>query len=352
MLRARPAPLWQRLAVALLNGDYARVWRETGARRRVAPATLGCSREPRASTGSTIAAPSSQEAPHGPLTDQAIAKIKDLIMSGEFAAGLAAAEGAGARAAARPLAQLAARGRARADADRRPRAARRRRHVRDEPRAGAPAHGHGVHQRPADRPDAARAPPGAPHPRAGRDRAGGDAARPRTTSPRSRMPRATWTPPRRRRRSSPPTRSSTGSSSPPRGNSTLASLIQNLSGGTLRARLWRSVDRAGRDRDDEAAPLGHLRGAPRPRRRAGERRRPDPPLGGRAWLKHMLEADEADPHDGGRTTRARAGSSSARRVLVAAGRARCGSRLPTVGSAAPTSTSPTATWTSGCACHR
>ena len=28
------------------------------------------------------------------------------------------------------------------------------------------------------------------------------------------------------------------------GNSTLASLIQHLSGGTLRARLWRSVDRA------------------------------------------------------------------------------------------------------------
>ena len=40
--------------------------------------------------------------------------------------------------------------------------------------------------------------------------------------------------------------------------------------------------RAGRDRDDEAAPLGHLPRAARPRRRARQRRRPDPPLRGRA----------------------------------------------------------------------
>ena len=66
------------------------------------------------------------------------------------------------------------------------------------------------------------------------------------------------------------------------GNSTLASLIQHLSGGTLRARLWRSVTRAGRGRDDEAAPPRHLRRAARARRRARERRRPHPPLRGRA----------------------------------------------------------------------
>ncbi len=77
------------------------------------------------------------------------------------------------------------------------------------------------------------------------------------------------------------------------GNSTLASLIQNLSGGTLRARLWRSVTEQGaiettkkrhwdiyealRERDAErasAADLIHL-------------------SEGEQWLRHMLEADEA-----------------------------------------------------------
>ena len=77
------------------------------------------------------------------------------------------------------------------------------------------------------------------------------------------------------------------------GNSTLASLIQNLSGGTLRARLWRSVTERGaiettkkrhwdiydalRERDAgraSAADLIHL-------------------SEGEQWLRHMLEADEA-----------------------------------------------------------
>ena len=66
------------------------------------------------------------------------------------------------------------------------------------------------------------------------------------------------------------------------GNSTLASLIQNLSGGTLRARLWRSRDRARRDRVDEEPAPGHLRGTACRRRRAGERRRPGPSLRRRA----------------------------------------------------------------------
>ena len=78
------------------------------------------------------------------------------------------------------------------------------------------------------------------------------------------------------------------------GNSTLASLIQHLSGGTLRARLWRSVTEQGaiettkqrhrdiydalRERDAErasAADLIHL-------------------SEGEQWLKHMLAADEAE----------------------------------------------------------
>jgi DNA-binding FadR family transcriptional regulator len=86
------------------------------------------------------------------------------------------------------------------------------------------------------------------------------------------------------------------------GNSTLASLIQNLSGGTLRARLWRSVVEqdaieltkrrhwdifnALRDRDAErarAADLIHL-------------------SEGVSWLEHMLAAEQAigaiaDPHN-------------------------------------------------------
>jgi DNA-binding FadR family transcriptional regulator len=78
------------------------------------------------------------------------------------------------------------------------------------------------------------------------------------------------------------------------GNSTLASLIQNLSGGTLRARLWRAVTEQGavettgrRHRDivealrvkhadrASAADLIHL-------------------SEGEQWLRHMLEADEAN----------------------------------------------------------
>ena len=78
------------------------------------------------------------------------------------------------------------------------------------------------------------------------------------------------------------------------GNSTLASLIQHLSGGTLRARLWRAVTERGavettkqrhrdlydalRERDAErasAADLIHL-------------------SEGEQWLKHMLEADGVD----------------------------------------------------------
>ena len=119
------------------------------------------------------------------LTDQAIAKIKDLIMSGEFAAAsklpkeqeLAKRLGLSRNSLREAVRALTP--------DRRARAARRRRHVRHEPRAGAAADRHGLRQRPAHRQDAARAAPGAPHPRAGRDRAGGDPARPRTTSPRS-----------------------------------------------------------------------------------------------------------------------------------------------------------------------
>jgi len=79
------------------------------------------------------------------------------------------------------------------------------------------------------------------------------------------------------------------------GNATLASLIQHLSGGTLRARLWRSVSEQGavektkqrhrdiyhalREHDAErasAADLIHL-------------------SEGEEWLKHMLEADGIDP---------------------------------------------------------
>ena len=59
------------------------------------------------------------------------------------------------------------------------------------------------------------------------------------------LPRAAWTRPRRRRPSSTPTRSSTGSSSRRPGTRRSASLIQNLSSGMLRARMWRTIAEEG-----------------------------------------------------------------------------------------------------------
>ena len=79
--------------VALLNGSYARVWDETvHVVQAVAP--QGADRILRARHGActgwkTRASPPArptQETSMAALTDQAIAKIKDLIMSGEFAA--------------------------------------------------------------------------------------------------------------------------------------------------------------------------------------------------------------------------------------------------------------------------
>ena len=81
--------------VALLNGDYGQVWHETVAaidrrrgRRRRAPHTGGHARRLYGldeAPGAT-STESTGEAAWSALTDQAIAKIKDLIMSGEFAA--------------------------------------------------------------------------------------------------------------------------------------------------------------------------------------------------------------------------------------------------------------------------
>ena len=72
-------------------------------------------------------------------TDQAIAKIKELISSGKFTRGLTPADGARADAEVRRLAELSARGDASARAHWCPRVACRRRHVRDHARAGAAA---------------------------------------------------------------------------------------------------------------------------------------------------------------------------------------------------------------------
>ena len=78
------------------------------------------------------------------------------------------------------------------------------------------------------------------------------------------------------------------------GNSTLASLIQNLSGGTLRARIWRSVIEQDAIETHQAAPLGHLRRPARSRRRAGARGRPDSPLGRRALARAADRARRGD----------------------------------------------------------
>ena len=80
--------------VSLLNGDYAKVWHETVAAITESPATptrdAYWRTPPPASTGSPRrrepCQPQPPERPMVALTDQAIAKIKDLIMSGEFAA--------------------------------------------------------------------------------------------------------------------------------------------------------------------------------------------------------------------------------------------------------------------------
>ena len=104
--------------VALLNGDYEKVWRETmPVVRDVAPDSaegllagnalrlyrLDATHR-HGGRGRVMAA----------LTDQAIAEIKNLIMSGEFVAGSRLPKEQDLRAAPRPVAQLAARGGARA----------------------------------------------------------------------------------------------------------------------------------------------------------------------------------------------------------------------------------------------
>ena len=231
--------------VSLLNGGYEKVWRETvRVLEDVAPddaraAALGDGRAPVRPRPGRAASPAMTDVPA--LTDQAIAKIKDLIMSGEFAAGsklpkeqdLAQRLGLSRnslREAVRALTLIGVL----------------------EPRVGDGTYvtslepellltGMGfisdlltgstlleLHQvrRILE--------PVATEMAATRLDAEG------TRRARA-LPRARWTPPTRRRPSSRPTRSSTGSSSTASGNTTLASLIQNLSGGTLRARLWRSV---------------------------------------------------------------------------------------------------------------
>ena len=92
LLRPGSAPVRQRLAGraaqrrlrAGVARDRPRRRRRRAGRRRAAPRR----ERARASTGSTPRrVPRAQEAAMAALTDQAIAKIKDLIMSGEFAAG-------------------------------------------------------------------------------------------------------------------------------------------------------------------------------------------------------------------------------------------------------------------------
>ena len=282
--------------VALLNGSYEQVWRETlrvvddvapDARRASARQAPPC-----ASTGWTArrVTGSGRAWPRSPTRRSP--KIKDLIMSGEFIGGLEAAEGAGSRAAPRPLAQLAARGGARADADRRARAARRRRHLRDEPRAGAAPDRHGLHQRPADGSTLLELhqvrrilEPVATGMAATRLDEADFAALERCLADMD----AAETTQAFIAADDEFHRIIVAAS----GNATLASLIQNLSGGTLRARLWRSVIERGRDRDHEAAPLGHLQRAARPRRRAGGAADLIHLSEGEQWLRQLIQAEEA-----------------------------------------------------------
>ena len=92
----------------------------------------------------TTTSPAREDRMAAPLTDQAIAKIKELIISGEFTPGSKLPTRAGPGEAARALAELVARSGSRADARRGARCPRRRRHLRHESRLRPAPHGDGL----------------------------------------------------------------------------------------------------------------------------------------------------------------------------------------------------------------
>ena len=267
--------------VALLNGDYEKVvagdrpsrQRRRSRRSRKAPgrerpASLPVRRRRRFGV---------QEARHGSADRSGDRGDQEPDHVGRVRGWLPPAEGAGPRAEARPLAQLPPRGRPRPDADRRARAAGRRRHVRDEPRARVAPDGDGVHQRLADGIDPPRAAPGAPHPRAGGNRAGCHATGRKRLRSAPRLPRRHG------------------------GSRDDAGLHRSRRGVPSHHRdgVWQldlglaDPEPVGRDtarpplalghgerrnRGDQAPPLGHLPRASRPGRQTCERGGSDPPL--------------------------------------------------------------------------
>jgi hypothetical protein len=133
---------------------------------------------------------------------------------------------AGSRSEPRSLEELATRGCARVDAGRRAGHARWRRNLRHESRRGRTDDGYGLRRRPARRQDPAGGTSGAAHSRARRNGYGCH------TNHRRRVPCAAFIDADTEFH-----RVIVFAS----GNATLASVIQNLSGGMARARLWRTI---------------------------------------------------------------------------------------------------------------
>ena len=156
------------------------------------------------------------------VTDEAILKIKEMILSGETRPRGSTAPGEGAVRATRALPQFDARGGQGARGDPRSRRAPRGRHLCHEPRTATPARGDVVRRRPARRLVDPRAVRGASNPRTGRGRARRRAITPEVIAD-LRDPRSTpSTPPRMSRAWSSTTSTSTVRSSPRAGNAYLA----------------------------------------------------------------------------------------------------------------------------------
>ena len=137
------------------------------------------------------------------VSGDAIEAIHELIASGEWGPGNAAAARGRPREATRSVAQLAQGGGARALARPRPRGQARGRHLRLEPRAERAARADALRHPPLPRPHGARAVRGAPDARA-RGRGDGGAAggrgHRRVAAPRARPDARGRRPPRRARR--------------------------------------------------------------------------------------------------------------------------------------------------------
>ena len=196
------------------------------------------------------------------VTDEAIEKIKGMIVSGALRPGDRLPKESELAARTRAVPQLAAGGGARPVADPHSRRAPGRRHLRHQPRPPTAAGGAELRRGLPPRRHGAGVPGGPADPGAGRDRDGRDpdqrgaTGRARRPAGRARRPRPRW------RSWSPAIWSSTGGIVQASGNSVLCSLLDGLSGPTTRARVWRGLtqeDAVSRTLHEHRAILSALR---------------------------------------------------------------------------------------------